>query len=227
MSQLLLLEDDPVLSREICDFLRGKGHECDPVFDGELFFRQYRTKKYEAFLLDVNVPRLNGMEVCRKVRENDSAIPVLMLTAFGEIEDKADAFRAGADDYLVKPFHLEELNMRIEALCRRAENPQSPAAALITVGTLELDLYQKTVSRAGQPLSLTPKEFGLLVLLAEARGRVLSKQQIAAALWDNQVEPSSNTIEVYINFLRNKIDKPFGSKLLHTKVGFGYSLREG
>ena len=226
MSTLLLLEDDPVLSREVCDFLRSKGHLCDGVFDGELFFRQYHTKPYDAYLLDVNVPRLNGLEVCKKVRETDSATPILMLTAFGEIEDKADAFNAGADDYLVKPFHLEELRLRIEALCRRAENPQTPAGELLAVGDLQVDLHNRTASRAGQSLNLTPKEFKLLALLAGARGRVLSKQQIALAVWDNQIEPSSNTIEVYINFLRNKIDKPFSTKLLHTKVGFGYSLRE-
>ncbi len=226
MPKLLLLEDDPVLSREVCEFLRGKGHECDPVFDGELFFRQYHTKQYDAYLLDVNVPRLNGLEVCKKVRETDSATPILMLTAFGEIEDKADAFNAGADDYLVKPFHLEELRLRIDALCRRAENPQGPGGEIIAVGDLEIDLHNRTVSRAGQPLNLTAKEFKLLCLLAGAKGRVLSKQQISQSVWDNQVEPTSNTIEVYINFLRNKIDKPFGSKLLHTKVGFGYALRE-
>lgn len=223
--KILLLEDDPVLSKEIKDFLEGKESTCDTVFDGELFFRQARTTAYDIFLLDINVPKINGLDVCKKIRETDKNVPILMLTAFGEIEDKVDAFKIGADDYLVKPFHLEELYIRIQALYRRKESPQIQQE-ILQVADLIVNIDTKMVYRAEQEINLTPKEFKLLTILAQANGRVLSKQQIAETLWDYHIETNQNTIEVYINFLRNKIDKLFDVKLIHTKVGFGYYLKE-
>jgi DNA-binding response OmpR family regulator len=225
MLKTLLLEDDPTLSSEIKSFLRGKQVECDTVFDGELFFKQIRNHTYDVYLLDVNVPKINGLEVCRIVRETDKNTPILMLTAFGEVEDKVEAFDFGADDYLVKPFHLAELLARIQALYRRKETPQ-----LITNFTEIADLKifpdEKKVERSGIEVALTPKEFKLLNILATAKGRVLSKQQIADELWDYHIETNHSTIEVYINFLRKKIDKEHNIKLIHTKVGYGYYLKE-
>lgn len=223
--KILLLEDDQVLAKEINDFLFKKGIICDNVFDGDIFFKQLKKNNYDIFLLDINVPKINGLDVCRKIRELDKTTPVLMLTAFGEIDDKIEAFRLGADDYLVKPFHLEELFIRIVALYRRKVNPQS-INETIEIADLKIDLDEKRVTRNEVSVNLTPKEFKLLTILAKAKGMVLSKQQIADELWDYHIETSQNTIEVYINFLRNKIDKPFDEKLLHTKVGFGYYLKQ-
>ena len=223
MIKALLLEDDPVLSTEIRSFLLSKEVNCDAVFDGELFFRQLKSD-YDIFLLDINVPKINGLDVCMQIRQSNKITPILMLTAFGEIEDKMEAFKRGADDYLVKPFHLEELFMRINALCRRKEIPQSQQQ-LINIGDLSINLDEKTVNRKGQLITLTPKEYKLLLVLADAQGRVLSKNFIAEKLWDYHIETNQNTIEVYINFLRNKIDKNFDQKLIHTKVGFGYYLK--
>ena len=167
---------------------------------------------------------MNGVEVCKKLRESDRNTPVIMLTAYGEIDDKVGAFQSGADDYLVKPFHLEELYVRSLALNKR-KNPQPEIVQQITVEDLIINLDHKTVERAGVPIVLTPKEYKLLVILAEANGRTLSKHVIAQKLWNYHIETSQNTIEVYINFLRNKIDKNAAKRLIHTKIGFGYYLK--
>ncbi|SFB81897.1 DNA-binding response regulator, OmpR family, contains REC and winged-helix (wHTH) domain [Flexibacter flexilis DSM 6793] len=221
---ILFLEDDFTLSQEIKDFLVAKGIECDTVFDGDLFFRQYKKQHYDVFLLDINVPKMNGLDVCRKIREADQNTPIIMLTAYGELDDKIDAFGSGADDYLVKPFHLEELYARIKVILRRKDTLQAENN-IITVGDLFMNIDEKLVKRADSTISLTAKEFKLLCILAEAKGRIVSKQTIADSLWDYHVETNQNTIEVYINFLRNKIDKGHENKLIHTKIGFGYYLR--
>lgn len=226
MYQILLLEDDPVISKEICEFLRGKGMHCDAVYDGEIFFRQLNLNKYDIYLLDINVPKLNGLEVCKQIRTQDKRTPILMLTAFGEIEDKSEAFQSGADDYLVKPFHLEELALRVNSLCRRKDTPLQHENQL-KISDLTINYDSKTAERNGEKINLTPKEFKLLTILAEANGRILSKQQIAEQLWDYHIETNQNTIEVYINFLRNKIDKRHETKLILTRIGFGYYINTG
>jgi DNA-binding response OmpR family regulator len=224
-TKILLLEDDPILSREVQYFLNSKQVECDVVFDGEIFFRQLNNKKvYDIFLLDINVPKLNGMEVCKRVRENDKITPILMLTAYGDIQDKMDAYEMGSDDYLVKPFHFEELFLRISSLLRRSQQAQN-SDNIISIDNLEINTTEMTASRAGILLDLTPKEYQLLLLLAKAKGRTLSKQVIAEQVWDIHFETSLNTIEVYINFLRKKVDKNHENKLIQTRPGFGYYLK--
>lgn len=223
MSKLLLLEDDTILSQEIGAFLKSKDFACDCVFDGELFFRQLNQGSYDMYLLDINVPKMNGLDVCRAIRTTDASTPILMLTAYGEIQDKFDAFQNGADDYLVKPFHLDELYIRILALLRRSTQPQERRDT-ISIEDLEIDLTDMKVKRANQPIDLTPKEYQLLVLLAGSKGRTLSKQTIAEQIWDIHFETNLNTIEVYINFLRKKIDRDHALKLIHTRPGFGYYL---
>lgn len=222
--KLLLLEDDPILSNEIKDYFQSKEIIVDTVFDGDLFFKQIKNNKYDIYLLDINVPKINGLDVCKRIRETDTNTPILMLTAFGEIDDKVDAFQKGADDYLVKPFHLEELYIRTLALFRRKENPQNNEE-IVQIDDLTINVTEKLVTRNKEKINLTPKEFKLLQILSNANGRVVSKQQIADELWDYHIETSQNTIEVYINFLRAKIDKNFDKKLIHTKIGYGYYLK--
>lgn len=220
----LLLEDDVVISNEIRDFLKSRDIYCDIVYDGNLFFKQIKAEEYDVYLLDVNVPKMNGIEVCKTIRLTDKTTPIIMLTAFGEIEDKKEAFQFGADDYLVKPFHLEELLIRFHSLLRRKIQPQLNEN-IIEIADLKINMDEKQVTKNESVIKLTPQEFKLLSILAMAKGRVLSKQQIAEKLWDYHIETNENTIEVYINFLRNKIDKPFKTNLLQTKVGFGYYLK--
>ncbi len=222
--KFLLLEDDAVLSREIKDYFQSKDIVIETVFDGDLFFKQIKNNTYDIYLLDINVPKINGLDVCQKIRETDTNTPILMLTAFGEIDDKVDAFQKGADDYLVKPFHLEELYIRSQALFRRKVHPQN-TQEIVQIDDLLINITEKFVTRNNENIKLTPKEFKLLQILSNANGRIVSKQQIADELWDYHIETSQNTIEVYINFLRAKIDKSFNTKLIHTKIGYGYYLK--
>lgn len=225
MSNILLLEDDTILSKEVKTFLNNNGIHCDCVYDGSFVESQFKLKEYDCIILDVNVPALNGIEVCFNIREKNKQIPILMLTAFGEVKDKVSAFNNGADDYLVKPFHFDELLVRVNALLRRKDKPQL-VENVYQVADLIINLDNKEVTRNGGEIKLSPKEFKLLTLLIKANGRVLSKNQIADELWDYHIETNQNTIEVYINFLRKKIDKDVANKLVHTKVGYGYYLKD-
>jgi len=225
MNNILLLEDDIILSKEVKTFLDTNDCQCDCVYYGDFVESQFKLKEYDCLILDINVPGLNGIEVCNNIREKNKQIPILMLTAFGEVRDKVSAFNNGADDYLVKPFHFDELLVRLKALLRRKEIPQSKSNQ-ISIADLVIDIDEMCITRKGIEINLSPKEFKLLAILANAKGRVLSKNQIADELWDYQIKTNQKTIEVYINFLRNKIDKDFETKLIHTKVGYGYYLKD-
>ena len=222
--KILLLEDDFKLSSEIKVFLQEKHFDCDAVYDGNLFLRQFSNAVYDLFILDINVPGVNGLEVCSLVRQSDKATPIIMLTAFGQIEDKVEAFNNGADDYLVKPFHFDELYIRINSLMRRNQNPQQ-SDEIITIEDLQINISDLKITRGGTEIYLTPKEYQLLLLLAKAKGKPVSKQSISDIVWDLNFETGTNTIEVYINFLRKKVDKNFDVKLIHTRPGFGYYLK--
>ncbi|MEO6176250.1 MAG: response regulator transcription factor [Flavobacterium circumlabens] len=223
--KILLLEDDFTLSKEISAFFTSKEFECFPYYDGSLLLKKYAAYDYDLIILDINVPGINGIEVCKGIRETDKKTPIIMLTAFSEIEDKLASFDNGADDYLVKPFHFEELYARISSLLRRKEIPQQVEKKII-IQDLEIQEEEMKVFRSGEEIKLTPKEFKLILILAHARGKVLSKQFIAEKLWDYHIETNQNTIEVYINFLRKKIDKDHETKLIRTKIGYGYYLSD-
>jgi len=194
------------------------------VPNGDLVENIYKKDVFDIAILDISVPGKKGIEVCAAIRNLDSKIPILMLTAFGEITDKLAAFNKGADDYLIKPFHFEELYARVNALLKRKQPEQLEAD--ITVADLVISNAEMKVFRAGVEVILTPKEFKLLSILALANGRIVSKNTISEKLWDYQVITNQNTIEVYINSLRKKIDKNSDVKLIHTKVGYGYFLKE-
>ena len=221
--KILLLEDDHTLSKEIEKFLKTIGFDCAAVLDGTMAIHQFNDDLYDLVILDINVPGQNGFEVCMAIRAKDKKVPILMLTAFGEIEDKLKAFHNGADDYLLKPFHFEELFARINSLLKRKDVPQQEVD--LVVEDLIISNAEMSVKRAGIEIQLTPKEFKLLNILASANGKVVSKTTISEKLWDYQVITNQNTIEVYINSLRKKIDKNADIKLIHTKVGYGYFLK--
>ncbi|MBD0285388.1 MAG: response regulator transcription factor [Flavisolibacter sp.] len=225
MSTILLLEDDLKLASEVKSFLQRNEYNCAVVYDGLLFCQETAQRTYNLYILDINVPTLNGLEVCKRIRKVDKQTPILMLTAYGGVEDKVEALNIGADDYLVKPFHLDELLARIKALLRRSSEPQK-TDKIYLIADLEINAREKKVNRAGKEISLTPKEYKLLELLAQEQGRTLSKQIIAKQVWGINFETGTNTIEVYISFLRNKIDKGFEVPLIHTRAGYGYFLKE-
>lgn len=225
MYKILLLEDDYKMANEIKIFLNTREFLCDIVYDGVLFFKHIQTENYDLYILDINVPLLNGIEVCKKIRTSDQSKPILMLTAYSDVESKIMAFEVGADDYLVKPFHLEELLARINALLRRSYPVQESNKQIFTIEDLIIHTGEMKVTRGGKEIILTPKEYKLIEILAFEKGRPVSKQTIAAKVWDINFETGTNTIEVYINYLRNKIDKGFNRPLVHTRAGFGYYLK--
>ncbi len=220
---ILVVEDDPRLSRSLCEQLGAEGFGTLPVFDGKMAQRALDHAGFDLVLLDLSLPGVDGFDLCRQIRTKDRNTPVIVLTAFGDIDSKLSAFKLGADDYLVKPVHFQELLAKINVFLKRAEsNPL--AVEHITVADLAIDLGTKAVVRAGKPVDLTPKEFNLLVCMARNKGRVLSKDQLAQQVWDDAYGVSPNTIEVYISFLRSKVDKGHSLPLIHTRHGFGYTL---
>lgn len=220
---ILLVEDEAKLGPIIRDELRRQGYLVDLAIDGKEAEEAFQNKLYSIVLLDVNLPYKSGLELCKEFRAANKTIPIIMLTAIGQIQDKVEAFDLGADDYLVKPFHFEELFVRVKALLKRTDKVQEDEK--IIVDDLTIDMKNKSVVRAGMNINLTAKEFTLLTLLARNRERVISKQEILEKVWDLTFDTGTNTIEVYISFLRNKIDKPFEQKLIHTKPGFGYYIK--
>ncbi|MBD8083834.1 response regulator transcription factor [Chryseobacterium caseinilyticum] len=221
---ILLLEDDLILSAELCKFLESNQITCAKVFDGETFLREIKNNTYDLYLLDINVPKMNGLDVCQTLRTFDKTTPIIILSAYGDLSDKKDAFTRLADDYLVKPFQFEELLLRINSLLRRKTQSDNIELDVITVEDLIINKTEQKVFRSGNEIALTLKEFQLLVYLAEAQGRTVSKQQITEHVWEHNFNTNTNTVEVYINFLRKKLDKDFPVKLIHTRSGFGYYL---
>ncbi len=223
--RILLAEDEPKLGQIIQEELTRQGYLTDVAYDGLVAEKLFHQHSYSLILLDVNLPYKNGLALCKEFREAKKSIPIIMLTALGEIQDKMDAFNLGADDYIVKPFHFNELFARIKVFLKRSE-PNSEVTEKLNIGDLEIDLLNKTITRGSTNINLTAKEFALLALLAKSKGKVISKTEILEKVWGLSFDTGTNTIEVYISFLRNKIDKPFETKLIHTKPGFGYFVKE-
>jgi two-component system copper resistance phosphate regulon response regulator CusR len=221
--RILLVEDETKLGKVIQDELNNNGYHADLAVDGLEATKLFNQHSYALVLLDINLPYKNGYVLCREFRELNKKVPIIMLTAAGEIHDKVEAFNMGADDYIVKPFHFVELFARVKVFLKRSEVPLDEEK--IVVADMEINLMNKTVTRGGVNISLTAKEFTLLSLLARNKERVISKQEILEKVWDLSFDTGTNTIEVYISFLRNKIDKPFEQKLIHTKPGFGYYIK--
>lgn len=221
--KILLVEDEPKLGNVIQEELNRNGYSADLAIDGLEASRLFSLNTYALVLLDVNLPYKSGFELCREFRNLNKQIPIIMLSAAGEIDNKMEAFNFGADDYIVKPFHFSELFARVKVFLKRSDLPADSDRILIE--DMEINFTNKTVMRDGKDINLTAKEFTLLVLLARNKERVISKQEILEKVWDLSFDTGTNTIEVYISFLRNKIDKPFEHKLIHTKPGFGYYIK--
>ncbi len=218
---VLIVEDDPTLSANISEALRAEGYRPFPFYDGLLAERTLRQQNYDCVILDVNLPGKGGFDLCRDFRSFNSSTPVIILTAFGELEDKVKGFDSGADDYLSKPFFMRELMLRVASLLKRGGNAPEKSQKL-SVGELVIDLERVQVSKRGEEIPLTPREFQILRRLAQVPGEIVLKKDLVGQIWGTSMDANTNTIEVYINFLRNKIDKPFGTQTIKTKVGYGY-----
>lgn len=221
--RILLVEDEVKLGQVIKDELTRHGYPADLAVDGLEASTMFNQHNYSLVLLDINLPYKNGFVLCKEFRNLNKKIPIIMLSAAGEIHDKVEAFNIGADDYIVKPFHFVELFARVKVCLKRSQLPSE--SDKIEVEDMTINFLNKTVVRGGININLTAKEFTLLVLLARNKERVISKQEIMEKVWDLSFDTGTNTIEVYISFLRNKIDKPFEHKLIHTKPGFGYYIK--
>jgi two-component system copper resistance phosphate regulon response regulator CusR len=219
--RVLFAEDDPGVQRFVAKGLKEQAYAVDVASSGPEALEQAEINSYDLIILDVMLPGMSGFEICRKLREAGQKVPVLMLTARDAVEDRVAGLDHGADDYLTKPFQFNELLARMRALLRR---PVELKPAQLLVADLILDTGMQTAKRAGRAISLTHKEYALLEFLVRNVGRVVGRAEIAEHVWDDEFDPFSNLIEVYVNRLRRKIDAPREIPLLHTRRGAGYLL---
>lgn len=223
--KILIVEDEPKLAEFVKKGLEENACSVDVAYDGQIGKNMALSSTYDVLILDVNLPKINGFDLAQQLRAEQMSTPILLLTAMGSINDKLIGFESGADDYLVKPFEFRELLARLRALQRRSSDLM-PQLNILKIADLELDLNEKVARRGGHSIELTAREFALLEYLIRNRGRVVSRVDIAEKVWDIHFDTGTNTIDVYINFLRKKIDKDFSNKLIHTVVGMGYILKE-
>jgi DNA-binding response OmpR family regulator len=219
--RILVVEDEPTAATVLAKGLREHAYAVDIANDGDAALEQAAINQYDLLIVDVLLPGIDGLEVCRRLRAEGASVPVLMLTALGRLDDRVEGLDAGADDYLPKPYHFKELLARVRALLRRGP---ALASAVLSVRDLAIDTRARRVVRAGRTVPLTTKEYSLLEYLAKRQGEVVGRADIAEHVWDDSFDPMSNLIEVYIQRLRRKIDDGHDAKLIHTRRGAGYTL---
>ncbi len=221
--RILVIEDEHKIANSIKKGLEQESYAVDVAYDGEYGFDLAATEDYDIIVLDLLLPKINGIEICKRLRSKNIHTPILILTAKGQLHEKVEGLNAGADDYLVKPFSFEELLARIRAITRR---PKESLGTTLKAGDLTLNTLTFEVKRAGKPIKLSKKEFALLEYLLKHKGVTLTKDQIINHVWDFNADILPNTVEVYIGYLRKKVDKPFKNKppLIHTVRGFGYKV---
>lgn len=223
---ILLVEDEKKIADTLQAGLKEEDFDVDLAYNGLEGKKLYLSNPYDLIILDINMPFLNGYELCKIIREQDKRIPIIMLTALNFTDNKIEGFDSGADDYIVKPFDFRELVARVKAMLRRADvQSDIPEEKKLTLADLEVNLDNKEVKRSGQKIVLTAKEFQLLEYLLKNKDKVVSRTDIAKDVWDIDFDTQTNVIDVYVNFLRKKLDKDFSPRLIHTQVGMGYILK--
>ena len=222
--KLLIVEDEPNLLSILRKGLTEKNYEVSAALDGTTAMGMLESNTFDVVVLDVMLPDINGIEICRRLRAAGNFVPILMLTALDSSENVVTGLNAGADDYMAKPFKFTELEARINALARRAQQEHRPPE-IIAIEDLEIDRLAKTVKRNGKNIILTAKEFKLLYYLAKNSGNILSREKILDNVWNINFDMNTNVVDVYINYLRKKIDKPYATKLIHTIKGLGYTIK--
>ncbi|ASU36592.1 response regulator transcription factor [Mucilaginibacter xinganensis] len=224
MANICLVEDEQKVAAFISKGLEEQGYKISLANDGITAKSLLQKASFDLLILDVMLPDINGIELCRQIRFTDTKTPILMLTALDQIQNKVSGLKAGADDYLVKPFHFIELLARIEALLRRQKAGET-ADHLLVFDDLKLDTWSNVAERDGQQIALTAKEYTLLELFMSHPNKVLSREYIAEQVWKIDFDTGTNFIDVYVNYLRKKIEKGFKGKLIHTVIGMGYILK--
>lgn len=226
MYKLLIIEDEQRIADLIKRGLEEQGYTATVAYDGEMGKKLALGNNYDIIITDIILPKINGIDLCKEIRLQKPNIPIIMLTALGTTDDKVEGFDAGADDYLVKPFDLRELHVRIRSLLKRNHSSTNVQAFILKYADLELNLNTKIVKRSNKEISLTPKELKLLEYMMQNPERVLSRSEIAENVWATTFDTGTNFIDVYINYLRKKIDKDFEVKLIHTKPGLGFIFKK-
>lgn len=222
---ILIVEDEKKIADALRQGLSENGFEAEVAYDGIIGWKLFKSRPFELVILDINLPGMNGFELCRSIRTANPAVPVVMLTAMSAVEDKIEGFDAGADDYIIKPFDFRELLVRVRALLKRIHSTVA-TGTILQAGDLLMNLDSKQVTRSDRPVSLTAKEFQLLEYLLRNKNRVVSRADIALQVWDIDFDTRTNVIDVYVNYLRKKVDKGFAEPLIHTQVGMGYILKD-
>jgi two-component system, OmpR family, copper resistance phosphate regulon response regulator CusR len=223
--KILLVEDEVKTASALKQGFEEHGYEVDTARDGASGLALGLKNAYAVIISDVLMPNMSGLEMLTQLRESQIRTPVLLLTALDQTDDKVTGFDIGADDYVVKPFEFKELLARVKALARRSTPYEEPQNTL-QFADVVMDLDAVECTRAGRKIELTPREFAFMVYLIRNKGKAVSKSEIAEKVWDIHFDTGTNVVEVYVNYLRNKIDKPFDSKLIHTVFGVGYILKE-
>jgi two-component system, OmpR family, copper resistance phosphate regulon response regulator CusR len=223
---ILIVEDEKKIADTIQLGLSEHGFDVEVAYDGDIGLKIFLSHSFDLVVLDLNLPGMNGFELCKVIRGKNEQIPVIMLTSMGRISDKVEGYDAGADDYIVKPFEFRELLLRIRALLKRTINMQQPVGNVLKAADLVMNLDSKEVERSGIKIKLTAKEFQLLEYLLRNKNRVVSRADLAINVWDIDFDTNTNVIDVYISYVRNKVDKQFEQKLIQTHVGMGYVLKE-
>lgn len=222
--KILLIEDEPKVASFIKQGLEEQSHTVTVAYDGFFGHKLATENEFDVIVMDLMIPYMNGLELCKKLREEEIKTPILMLTALASTDDKVAGLEIGADDYMTKPFEFRELLARIKSLSKRfTDNVGS--SKILKIADLEMNLDQKSVRRSGKNIELTAKEFSLLEFLLRNKHKVVSRAEISEKVWDINFDTGTNVIDVYVNFLRKKIDKDFDKKLIHTMVGMGYVVR--
>ena len=224
-ARILLVEDERKIADSLKKGLSENQYAVEVAYDGLVGKQLFSTQPFDLAILDINLPGMNGYDLCKEIRNQNQQIPVMMLTALNAIDDKIEGFDAGADDYVIKPFDFKELLVRIRALLKRLRQTV-PVGNVLKVSDLVMNLDSKEVTRDGKIIGLTAKEFQLLEYLIKNRNKVVSRADIALNVWDIDFDTKTNVIDVYVTFLRKKLDKDFPHKLIHTQVGMGYILKE-
>lgn len=225
MNSICLIEDEQKVAAFILKGLQEQGYEVKVAADGTAAKTTLQHERFDLLIMDVMLPDTNGIDLCRHIRQTDQDTPILMLTALNQVHDKVSGLKAGADDYLVKPFHFSELLARIEALMRRKKSKVEDDHTLM-FDDLKLDTWSKTAERSGKQIALTAKEYTLLELFMRNPNKILSREYIAEQVWEIGFDTGTNFIDVYVNYLRKKIEKDFKNKLIHTVIGMGYILKQ-
>ncbi|MEO5893879.1 MAG: response regulator transcription factor [Ferruginibacter sp.] len=224
--KILIVEDEQKIADTLKFGLSENGFKVEVAYDGKLGYRLFSVQDFDLIILDINLPGMNGYELCKAIRLLNEQVPVIMLTSMSALNDKIEGYDAGADDYVVKPFEFRELLLKIRALLKRTLSQYLPVGNVLKLSDLEMNLDNKEVRRDSTVIHLTAKEFQLLEYLLRNKNRVVSRADIAINVWDMDFDSNTNVIDVYISYLRNKVDKNFDQKLIQTQVGMGYILKE-